>query len=72
MRKKAEDEEFIAVWKELGSPTKISDRIGLTLRNVYERRRAIEKRYNILLPTKDARFTLPENRRRASLKLKAM
>jgi hypothetical protein len=65
--KKVEDEEFIAVWKELGSPAKISDRIGLTLRNVYERRRVIEKKYNILLPTKDARFTLPENRKRATL-----
>ncbi len=69
MRKKSEDEHFIEVWKEIGSPSKIADRIGLSVRNVYERRRAIEKKYNILLPTKDARFTLPEDRRRATLEV---
>lgn len=69
MRKKSEDEYFIEVWKELGSPTKIAYRLGVALRNVYERRRIIEKKYNILLPTKDGRFTLPENRRRATLEV---
>jgi hypothetical protein len=69
VRKKSEDEYFIEVWKELGSPTKIADRLGVALRNVYERRRIIEKKYNIVLPTKDGRFTLPENRRRATLEV---
>jgi hypothetical protein len=41
------DEEFIELFKQLGSPQKISEHLGVTVRNVYDRRNRIEKRYGI-------------------------
>jgi hypothetical protein len=41
------DEEFIELFKQLGSPQKISQHLGVTVRNVYDRRKRIEKRYGI-------------------------
>lgn len=45
------EEEFIRLWNELGSPRRVAECIGVTERNVYERRTSIEKRRGILLPT---------------------
>lgn len=41
------DEEFIELFKQLGSPQKISEQLGVTVRNVYDRRKRVEKRYGI-------------------------
>jgi biotin operon repressor len=43
------DEEFIAAWRRLGSPTAVSDELGMSIRRVFTRRRAIESRYGITL-----------------------
>lgn len=44
------NEEFIALWQRLASPTKMSKELGITVRAVYERRARMEKN-GILLPT---------------------
>ena len=41
------DEQFIELFKEIGSPQKISERLGVTVRNVYDRRNRLEKKYGI-------------------------
>jgi hypothetical protein len=43
------DEQFIQLFKELGSPQKIAEHLGVTVRNVYERRNRLQKRYGIEL-----------------------
>lgn len=45
------EDEFIAIWKELGSPTLVAERLGIASRNVQDRRRAIEARRGIKLET---------------------
>jgi hypothetical protein len=45
------DEEFIAVFRALGSPSLVAKRLKLDTRNVHQRRRACEARYQISLPT---------------------
>ncbi len=46
---KVADEEFIKLWYELQSATKLSAKTGLDIRNVYVRRRYIENKYKIRL-----------------------
>jgi predicted phosphodiesterase len=43
------DEEFIRIWNEYKSASKMSKSTGLDISNLYRRRRAIEKRHNIEL-----------------------
>jgi predicted phosphodiesterase len=50
---KVSDEDFIRLWYELKSATKVSAKTGLDVRNVYVRRRAIENKFKIRL-TSDA------------------
>lgn len=45
------DEEFIKIWSELGSPTRVADRIGVNVRNVQARRDVIQRRHNVDLAT---------------------
>lgn len=45
------DEEFIDQWKKIGSPLTFAKLHGMAERAVYNRRRSIETRYNIELPT---------------------
>ena len=49
------EEEFIAIWRELGSPTLVAERLGISIRNVYTRRNDIQSRLKIELPTDDLR-----------------
>jgi predicted phosphodiesterase len=63
---KVSDEDFIAAFKRLRSPAKVSQELDLPIRNVYSRRNSISKKYNIELTTftDDRLVTLiPENRR---------
>lgn len=46
---KVSDEDFIRLWYELKSATKVSVKTGLDVRNVYVRRRAIENKFKIRL-----------------------
>jgi len=43
------DEEFIKAWHKLKSPSKLSKEFGISVRNIYDRRRAVEGRYGITL-----------------------
>jgi hypothetical protein len=45
------DQEFIALWRELQSPTKVAERLRVNQRAVMFRRRSIENRLQIELPT---------------------
>lgn len=49
---KTTDEEFIAIWRELKSPSLVAKRLGVSIRNAYARRDAIECRHSIELKTK--------------------
>ena len=43
------DEEFIRVWQDLKSPSKVSEFFGMNLRGVHKRRKNLEERYKISL-----------------------
>ncbi len=49
---KVAEQEFVATWKRLGSPIKVSQALGLTIRHVYARRDRLAKR-GIVLHTAD-------------------
>ena len=53
------DEEWITSWKETGSPQKFAEKHKFDIRSVYNRRRSIETRLGIELPTfNDQRVSL--------------
>lgn len=52
------DTEFIQLWGQFQSATKIAEHLGIHLRAVYVRRRYIEKTYNIALHAHDHRGVL--------------
>ena len=45
------DEEFISEWKKIGSPQKFAEIHKQDVRSIYNRRRSIETRHGIALPT---------------------
>jgi hypothetical protein len=45
------DEEFIALWKKLGSPSLVGTKLNIAPSSVMRRRASIEMRLNIKLPT---------------------
>ena len=49
------DTEFIQLWGQLQSATKIGQHLGINTRAVHLRRRWIEKTYNMTLNSKDHR-----------------
>jgi len=51
------DQQFIKIWQELQSPTKVAASLGVALRNVCARRQKIQARYGIHLPVLDHRPT---------------
>lgn len=63
------DEEFIRVWQELKSPSKVSEFFGMNLRGVHKRRKNLEERYKISLDAdhphaKPTRLVTPGTMRR--------
>lgn len=51
------DEDFIKLWRTVGSPGLVAKELGVSDRNIMIRRRAIENRHGISLPThNDQRF----------------
>lgn len=46
------DDQFIASWQELQSPSEFAQKHSLNIRNVLKRRRAIESRYSMTLPVR--------------------
>ena len=52
------DEQFIEEWNRIGSPLTFAKLHGMTERSVYNRRRSLEVRLGITLPSfKDTRFS---------------
>lgn len=51
MPKRYSDEEFMAAWREHGSPAMVARALGLSTRGVYERRRRLENKLQINLST---------------------
>jgi predicted phosphodiesterase len=45
------DDEFIRAWREHGSPSLVAQKLNIAVRNVYTRRRTLEIRHGIVLPT---------------------
>ncbi|NBQ80363.1 MAG: hypothetical protein EBT99_17475, partial [Betaproteobacteria bacterium] len=45
------EDEFIAIWKRLGSATLVAQEVGISLRQTQERRRSIQNRRGISLDT---------------------
>jgi hypothetical protein len=45
------DEEFIAAWRRFQRPSKVADALGLSARGVFERRRSIEAKHGVALPS---------------------
>jgi len=63
------DEEFIRVWQDLKSPSKVSEFFDMNLRGVHKRRKSLEERYKISLDAdhphaKPTRLVTPGNMRR--------
>jgi len=63
------DEEFIRVWQDLKSPSKVSEFFDMNLRGVHKRRKNLEERYKISLDSdhphaKPTRLVTPGNMRR--------
>lgn len=48
---KVTEEVFISTWKRLGSPILVSKELDMPKERVHARRKTIEKKYNITLPT---------------------
>lgn len=73
-KSKYSDEEFIRTWDRLRSTSAVAKELGVNERNVYARRRNIEKNYNIILPSSDPRspdfnVKYPENNVRVTAEL---
>ena len=51
MRKKISDETFIETWQRLKSAQKVARFFDIDLRSIYSRRRSIEAKYGIALPS---------------------
>jgi hypothetical protein len=66
------DKEFIELWEKHKSATKLSKILDVDLRNIQNRRKRIETRYNIKLIAKDkpsTRLIIPENKVRTNLSI---
>ena len=49
------DTEFIQLWGQLQSATRVAEHLGISVRATHLRRRWIEKQYNMALPAIDHR-----------------
>lgn len=49
MRQLHSDDTFLEAWNRLQSPTRVAGELGMQVRNVHERRRAMEARYGVEL-----------------------
>ena len=66
------DDEFIALFQMLRSPSKVAFEIGVDVTSVYRRRDNLQRKYDIDLSTIDTRIPalrLPENNVRAELEI---
>ena len=57
MPKYVDDEQIIEAWKRFGSARKVADALKIDIRQVYFRRRTIEKKHGIAMPSTSSRPT---------------
>lgn len=62
MKAACTEDEFVALWHQLQSPTKVARALGVSLRNAQDRRVRIEGRRGIELPVQQRKVALVENR----------
>jgi predicted MPP superfamily phosphohydrolase len=55
MQPRVNDEEFIKIWKRLGSAALVAKELDLAIRNVHSRRKRIEERHGVTLNSNDKR-----------------
>ena len=61
------DTEFIQLWGQLQSATRMSEHLGVSLRAIHLRRRWIENHYHMTLGASDHRGHKYDNRKNHSL-----
>lgn len=63
---KYSDEQFIKIWMDLQSPSKVAHTLDMKLRSVNSRRQNIQSKYGIVLPCQDKtspyKMTIPEDK----------
>jgi hypothetical protein len=72
MQPRCSDKDFIELWKKHKSATTISKILEINVRATMNRRKRIEKKYNIKLEAKEGkqpRLTIPENKVRTNLSM---
>lgn len=55
MKPRVNDDEFVSIWKRLGSAALVAKELDLAIRNVHARRKRIEKRHGLTLNSTDKR-----------------
>jgi len=66
MAKKVSDDEFISIWNKYGSAAQVARALDMNVRNIFARRKSIERKYSIELKSSDVRsptfnITIPSN-----------
>jgi hypothetical protein len=56
------DNQFIELWERLQSPQKMAEETGIALRNIYARRRRLEKKLNVPLIASESRVPFVETK----------
>ena len=63
------DAEFLSAWEKYKSPQKMSNELGLALRNVYQRRRTLEMRYGLILSVNEEKPLIERHAARVNLNI---
>jgi len=73
MQASCTEEEFVAMWNKLGSPTRVAKELGITERKVYERRNYIQSKTGVDLKswndTSSRRITLKHDEGRIDMNI---
>jgi hypothetical protein len=65
---KARDEEFIEIWHRYKEPRLVAKALDVSVRNVHERRRRLEAKHGIVLPSANSNFnSSPQSQERKSI-----
>jgi hypothetical protein len=74
MAQKVSDEDFISMWNKYGSAAQVARALDMNVRNIFARRKSIERKYSIELKSSDVRsptfnITIPSNGVRVNVEL---
>jgi hypothetical protein len=67
IKHRVSEKEFIEAWEKLKSPSALSKLFGVSERNIHTRRRSIENRTKIKLPTEAVKYHVEKARHNAGL-----